>query len=131
MLHTKRNYLAMLVATGLMVACSDTTTQQTTAPTSAVASAVASEPVELTINVGIDANYPPYDYRDEQGQATGFDVEILKAIAKNQKIGLTIIPERWDTLVEDFDNKKFGWCPEKCAVLNLFRIIDCPKSNVK
>ena len=31
----------------------------------------------------------------------------------------------------NFRQPENGWCPEKCAGLNLFGIVDCPKSNIK
>jgi PAS domain S-box-containing protein len=40
------------------------------------------------ITVGGDHNYPPFEYLDDTGEPTGFNVELIKAIA--QEMGLTI-----------------------------------------
>ena len=33
-----------------------------------------------TFKMGIDADYPPFSYLDDNGNYTGFDVEICKAV---------------------------------------------------
>ena len=42
--------------------------------------------------VGTDATYPPFDFKDEHGQLTGFDADLLKAIADNQNFSIEFIP---------------------------------------
>ena len=35
-----------------------------------------------TFTVGFDAEYPPYGYMDENGEYTGFDLELAEAVCK-------------------------------------------------
>lgn len=102
--------IAILSTIALLAACSENKpTPPAAAPekpkTEAVAS--ASEPVAAQILVGVDGAYPPYDFRDEKGQATGFDVDILKAIGAKQNLQFNFIPEKWENVIENLDKNKF------------------------
>lgn len=46
--------------------------------------------------VAVDAAYAPFVFRNETGQAIGFDVDILTAIGKDQGFRLAFIPTLWD-----------------------------------
>ena len=35
---------------------------------------------QKTFTVGFDAEYPPYGYMDENGEYTGFDLELAQAV---------------------------------------------------
>lgn len=67
----------------------------------------AVKPASKTFVVAVDDDYPPYDFFDNKGQATGFDVDILKAIGAKQNIPFTFKPVKWDNITEGLDNKKF------------------------
>ncbi|MFB2538628.1 substrate-binding periplasmic protein [Acinetobacter sp. c3-l95] len=41
--------------------------------------------------VAVDAEYAPYSFRDHKNRAVGFDVDILNAIAKNQKLSFEFV----------------------------------------
>ena len=43
--------------------------------------------------VGVDANFRPFEFKDEQGKFTGFDVELFEAIAED--LGLSF---KWQTM---------------------------------
>ena len=49
-----------------------------------------------TFVVGFDAEYPPYGYMDENGEYTGFDLELAAEVA--DRLGLTFVPQpiAWD-----------------------------------
>ena len=38
---------------------------------------------DKTLIVGFDAEYPPYGYMDENGEYTGFDLELAQEVAKS------------------------------------------------
>lgn len=49
---------------------------------------------------GIDPNYPPFAYMDEKtGLPSGFDVDSLNWIAKNQGIEIKHQPMNWDAII--------------------------------
>lgn len=95
---------ALLVACGDKDASTSTTPPPQTAPETSIS---ASEPVTAQILVGVDAAYPPYDFRDEKGQATGFDVDILKAIGAKQNLQFSFMPEKWENVINNLDKNKF------------------------
>lgn len=59
------------------------------------------------LKVGVDSDYPPYDFFDEKGQATGFDVDILRAIGEKQNIQFEFTPTEWSDIVAGLENKQF------------------------
>lgn len=89
----------MLLATVALAACS--TVQAPVAPQSQAHAA------PQRVIVGVDDNYPPYDFFDKQGHATGFDVDILKAIGEKQNLQFAFIPEHWDKIYDSLDKKKY------------------------
>lgn len=101
--HCTMLALSILVLT----ACGkDNTTSTSPAEQTPANAPVVVDSKEL-VAVGIDSAYPPYDFLDEQGQPTGFDVEILKAIGEKQGVKFTFMPSRWDELVPHLDTGKF------------------------
>ena len=49
-----------------------------------------------TFTVGFDAEYPPYGYMDENGEYTGFDLELAEAVCKLEGWELVKKPINWD-----------------------------------
>lgn len=47
------------------------------------------------IIVGGDANYPPYEYLDENGQPAGYNVELARAIARSMRMDVEIRLRPW------------------------------------
>ncbi len=56
--------------------------------------------------VGGDYNYPPYEYLDENGNPTGYNVELMRAIAKNLDLNIYIEMGPWDEIRQKFDEGK-------------------------
>ena len=93
-----KKLLALLMAAGMMLsvaACgsdaassaasaakSETQEETTAAPAeNQDASAAETEAGEgRTFTVGFDAEYPPYGYKDESGEYTGFDLELAQEV---------------------------------------------------
>ena len=50
-----------------------------------------------TFTVGFDAEYPPYGYMDENGEYTGFDLEMAQAVCDLQGWELVKTPIDWDS----------------------------------
>lgn len=60
---------------------------------------VRSEP----ILIGGDFNYAPFEYLNEQGEPEGFNIDLINAIAKNQKLNIKIILGEWKNILEKLD----------------------------
>ena len=56
--------------------------------------------------MGIDAEYPPFSYLDDNGEYAGFDVEMCKAVCDIYGWELKIVPVNWDTKLISLDNKE-------------------------
>jgi len=56
-----------------------------------------------TFVMGIDAEYPPFSYMDENGEYTGFDVEICKAACDLLGWDMQVFPVNWDQKLVQLD----------------------------
>ena len=52
---------------------------------------------DKTLIVGFDAEYPPYGYMDENGEYTGFDLELAQAVCELEGWELEKKPLNWDS----------------------------------
>ena len=59
-----------------------------------------------TFKMGIDAEYPPFSYLDDNGNYAGFDVEMCKAVCEILGLEQEIVPVNWDTKLISLDNKE-------------------------
>lgn len=50
-----------------------------------------------TFTVGFDAEYPPYGYMDDDGEYTGFDLELAQAVCDKEGWELVKKPINWDS----------------------------------
>ena len=75
-------------------------TASTPATTDNTASAASADSKQETYIVGTDASYPPFDFKDDKGQITGFDVELLQAIAANQGFSVNFVSNARNTLFD-------------------------------
>ena len=56
--------------------------------------------------VGTSADYPPYEFIDEAGNKTGFDIELMAEIAKRMGVELEWVDMHFDSLVAAVDSGK-------------------------
>lgn len=56
---------------------------------------------------GLDDNYPPMGFRDENGKLTGFDIEMGNEIGKRLGIEVKWQPAAWDGIIAALKAKKF------------------------
>ena len=61
--------------------------------------------------LGIDPGWPPYQFIDEKGNPTGFDVECAKWIAENMGFELEVKPTAWDAIIPSLKAKKIDCIP--------------------
>lgn len=57
-----------------------------------------------TFTVGFDAEYPPYGYMDEDGEYTGFDLELAEAVCEIEGWELVKTPIDWDSKDLELNN---------------------------
>ena len=91
----KKKLLALLMSltmTAALIGCgsADQTASAETAETT--------ESTErTTFVVGFDAEFPPYGYADENGEYTGFDLELAQAVCDKEGWELVKKPINWDS----------------------------------
>ena len=49
----------------------------------------------MQIRVGSDEDYPPYEFVDDSGAITGFNVELMRAVARVTGLSVTFVPGSW------------------------------------
>lgn len=52
---------------------------------------------KATFTVGFDQDFPPFGYVDENGEFTGFDLELAKEAAKRMDMEIKLQPIDWDS----------------------------------
>lgn len=62
-----------------------------------MSAAAAPTAKENVLVVGFDAEYPPYGYMDENGEYTGFDLELAQAVCDIEGWELVKTPIDWDS----------------------------------
>lgn len=60
-----------------------------------------------TINVVIDRNYPPYSFIAEDGQITGFSIDLWKLFEKKTGIKVNIQAKEWSVAQEEMNQGKY------------------------
>lgn len=64
---------------------------------------VAASAETYTFKMGIDAEYPPYSYMGDDGEYTGYDVEMCQKVCEILNWDLQIVPINWDTKLIQLD----------------------------
>jgi ABC-type amino acid transport substrate-binding protein len=70
-------------------------------------SGLASATPKQGLTVGTEGVYAPFTFTDEQGHLTGYDVEVVRAIAKRANLEVTFLPTPWDSIFLGLESKKF------------------------
>ncbi|HJT57795.1 MAG TPA: transporter substrate-binding domain-containing protein [Ktedonobacteraceae bacterium] len=59
------------------------------------------------LTVGSDTNLPPQSYVDANGHPTGFDIDLITAIAQQMGLTVNVVSVGFDQLISDLNNKMF------------------------
>ncbi|MCM5682371.1 transporter substrate-binding domain-containing protein [Schlegelella sp. S2-27] len=59
------------------------------------------------LRIALEGTYPPFNFRDEQGQLTGFDVEIAEAIAGKLKVKPQFTTTEWSGILAGLQAGKY------------------------
>lgn len=58
------------------------------------------------LRVGTDAAYPPFEKQEGNGEITGFDIEVIKAVAEAEGLEVQVQHTGWDGLFEAVNSGK-------------------------
>lgn len=94
----KKNRLAagLFCAALMLGGCSAGGEASSKASSGSSGKAAGSTEDKTTFTVGFDAEFPPYGYKDENGEYTGFDLEMAEAVAALEGWELVKQPIDWD-----------------------------------
>lgn len=87
-----KKIIALLMAVAVLVLC--------------FAGCGKKESSKKTFVMGIDPEYPPFSYMDEDGKYTGFDVEICQAVCKKLGWEFKVFGVNWDQKLIQLDAKE-------------------------
>lgn len=93
----KQNILLAICSTLMFSACSNSSDEEKQAD-----SALSQVAVGTVYHVMTDATYPPFEFHDEKGEIVGLEVDLLKAIAKNQNFQIKFDHQDWEGFFEAF-----------------------------
>ncbi|MBC7954571.1 MAG: transporter substrate-binding domain-containing protein [Cytophagales bacterium] len=94
---------ALLITGLLLSACGKKTeTPPPPAASTTVASAPAPAPSKVYV-VGTDAAYAPFESQNEKGEIVGFDIDVVKAVAKKAGIEVKFVNTPWEGIFKTLD----------------------------
>lgn len=57
------------------------------------------------VRVSSDSDFAPYEFKDEYGKVTGFDIELMNYIGEDQGFRVENYTDRWEEMFINLDNK--------------------------
>jgi len=58
------------------------------------------------LRVGTEGTYAPFSYHNDQGELTGYDVDVARAVAKKIGYDIEFVEAPWDAMLAAFDSGK-------------------------
>lgn len=117
--------LAALTLTAALAGCGSSASSAATSTDTAVSTAETSGENELEkvkaagkLVVGVEGTYPPFTYHDDNGELTGLDIELGKALADKLGVEVEFQEAAWDSLLIGIDTERFD------TVINSVSITD-------
>ena len=96
------------ISTGYGAAAEEPAATEEAMPMATEEAAAASGSSDLGIvTIGTNAEYPPFEFVDEDNNVTGFDVDLMNAIAADQGFELNWVNTRWDGIFVALQSGEF------------------------
>lgn len=117
--------LALTLAAALAGCGSSASSAAASSDTAAASTADTADETELDkvkaagkLVVGVEGTYPPFTYHDDNGEMTGLDIELGKALADKLGVEVEFQEAAWDSLLIGIDTERFD------TVINSVSITD-------
>jgi polar amino acid transport system substrate-binding protein len=59
------------------------------------------------LTVGVEAEYPPMEYKDDNGDLVGFDIDMANEIGERLGLDVEFVEAAWDGIFLGLDSKKY------------------------
>ena len=59
------------------------------------------------LNVGTEGTYAPFTFHNEQDELTGYDVEVIKEVAKRMDLEVEFMETQWDSMFAGLNSERF------------------------
>jgi L-cystine transport system substrate-binding protein len=59
------------------------------------------------LNVGTEGTYAPYTFHNEEDVLTGYDVEVIKEVAKRMDLEIEFMETQWDSMFAGLNSERF------------------------
>lgn len=69
-----------------------------------------------TLKIGMEGTYPPFTYKDAQGNLTGFDVDIAKAVAAKLNLKPEFVLTEWSGILAGLQANKYDVIVNEVAI---------------
>lgn len=69
-----------------------------------------------TLKIGMEGTYPPFTYKDAQGNLTGFDVDIAKAVAAKLGLKPEFVLTEWSGILAGLQANKYDVIVNQVAI---------------
>lgn len=86
------------------------------APTSAAPNAAPS--ATKTLRIGVDSTYPPMEFKNDQGQVIGFDIDFTKALGNKLGWNIEFVDSAWEGIIPGLQSQRFD------AIISSMNITD-------
>lgn len=114
-----------LTLTAALAGCGSSASSAATSTDTAASTAETSGENELEkvkaagkLVIGVEGTYPPFTYHDDNGELTGLDIELGKALADKLGVEVEFQEAAWDSLLIGIDTERFD------TVINSVSITD-------
>jgi L-cystine transport system substrate-binding protein len=71
---------------------------------------------EGVLTVGTEGTYPPFTFHDENGELTGFDVEIAREVAERLGVEAEFMETQWDAMFAGLDAERFDMIANQVGI---------------
>lgn len=85
---------------------------------------------ERNLRIAFDVPYEPFEYKDENGELTGFEVELADAMCEEMNANCEFVIQAWDGMIPGLLARKFDLImssmsitPEACRARALLRAV--------
>ena len=69
--------------------------------------ASTSESGKTVITIGVDDTYPPMEFRNDDNELVGFDIDFARALAEEMGVEIVFQPTAWDGIFSALNSEKY------------------------